>query len=69
MLMGHLRARRDLTERHCHAIKEYQTAVQLMGHAYGLPGFKEAAERADKARIRYFEIREELHKHIEEHGC
>jgi len=40
-----------------------------MDDLHGFSGFQEAVEGAETARARYYEIREELRKHTEEHGC
>ena len=64
--------RNDLMERHRRAMIDYKTAVALMENLFGFAEFKEfkeATERAEAAQARYRQIRNELTKHFEEHGC
>jgi hypothetical protein len=58
----------EIGERRRQARVEYHAAIRSMDELQGLPGFKGAANRADEARTRYLGIREELRKHVEEHG-
>ena len=61
--------RNDLMERHHRAMREYRIEVVLMENLLGDAQFNEATERAECAQARYHQAREELSKHLEEHGC
>ena len=61
--------RNDLIERQHRAMREYRTSVALMENLLGHAQFNEATERAECAQARYHQAREELSKHLEEHGC
>jgi hypothetical protein len=58
----------ELADRHRKALLEYHAAVGSMDELHGLPVFKEAARHTEEARARYLDLREELRKHVEEHG-